>query len=265
MGENTAFKPEWLSPPGDTITDLAKQRGVKLSVLKETFDYYHVDVNNLINGRERITKEIASELSKILGASEKFWIKRDLQYITDLERLYSSLDTELIDNWLKELPVRDMIAYGWLPEVNSHKDQILSCLAFFGISSTAQWKNIYFSVFSKTSFRTSPSYQSTCGAISAWLRKGELASIKQDIREWNPQQFQESLQEIKALTREKNPESFVPKLQDMCAKCGVSVVVVRAPKDCKASGAARRLKNGTRQIMLSFRFLSDDHFWFTFP
>jgi Zn-dependent peptidase ImmA (M78 family) len=41
-------------------------------------------------------------------------------------------------------------------------------------------------------------------------------------------------------------------------------VVLRAPKKCRASGASRFLSPGRPLLMLSFRYLSDDHLWFTF-
>ena len=49
----------------------------------------------------------------------------------------------------------------------------------------------------------------------------------------------------------------------MCRVCGVALVIVKAPKGCKASGAARLLTPKKALIQLSFRYLSDDHFWFT--
>jgi Zn-dependent peptidase ImmA (M78 family) len=44
----------------------------------------------------------------------------------------------------------------------------------------------------------------------------------------------------------------------------VAVVIVRTPEKCPASGAARFLSKEKAIIQLSFRHLSDDHFWFSF-
>jgi Zn-dependent peptidase ImmA (M78 family) len=53
-------------------------------------------------------------------------------------------------------------------------------------------------------------------------------------------------------------------LQKCCAEFGVAVAIVRAPNKCRASGAVQILPKGRRLILLSFRYLTDDHFWFTF-
>jgi Zn-dependent peptidase ImmA (M78 family) len=42
------------------------------------------------------------------------------------------------------------------------------------------------------------------------------------------------------------------------------VVILRAPTGCRASGATRFLSAEKALLLLSFRYLSDDHFWFTF-
>src|SRR6185503_7262686 len=50
----------------------------------------------------------------------------------------------------------------------------------------------------------------------------------------------------------------------LCAESGVAVISLRAPTGCRASGATRFLSANKAILMLSFRHLSDDHFWFTF-
>ncbi len=66
------------------------------------------------------------------------------------------------------------------------------------------------------------------------------------------------------LTRKRDPKLFIPELKRRCAECGVAVVIVRAPTGCRASGATRFLSRDKALLLLSFRYLSDDHFWFTF-
>ena len=69
---------------------------------------------------------------------------------------------------------------------------------------------------------------------------------------------------MRRLTRTKDPKRFIPELIRRCAECGVAVAVVRAPAGCRASGATRFLSPDRALLLLSFRYLSDDQFWFTF-
>src|SRR5262249_44402693 len=78
------------------------------------------------------------------------------------------------------------------------------------------------------------------------------------------EKFQASLSAIRPLTRKKDPSIFIPELRRCCADSGVAVAVVRAPTGCRASGATRFLSPVKALLLLSFRYLTDDHFWFTF-
>jgi Zn-dependent peptidase ImmA (M78 family) len=66
------------------------------------------------------------------------------------------------------------------------------------------------------------------------------------------------------LTKAKDPAYFIPRLRAICAEAGVAVAFVRAPSGCRASGATRFLTGAKAMIVLSFRYMSDDQFWFTF-
>ena len=113
-------------------------------------------------------------------------------------------------------------------------------------------------------FRTSPSFDSRPAAVAAWLRQGEIESEGIDCSPWNPRRFEETLPSIRPLTREKVPSRFIPELRKLCAASGVAVAFVRAPNGCRASGATRFLSKDKALLLLSFRYLSDDQFWFSF-
>jgi Zn-dependent peptidase ImmA (M78 family) len=57
---------------------------------------------------------------------------------------------------------------------------------------------------------------------------------------------------------------FLPDLTDLCAKSGVALVVLRTPKECKASGATLWISDSKAMMVISHRFKTDDHFWFSF-
>jgi Zn-dependent peptidase ImmA (M78 family) len=54
------------------------------------------------------------------------------------------------------------------------------------------------------------------------------------------------------------------KLRSACAECGVALAIAPTPEDCAASGVAKFLTHTKALILLSFRYKSDDQFWFTF-
>jgi len=102
------------------------------------------------------------------------------------------------------------------------------------------------------------------GALSLWLRQGELKAAAITTNSWNAKKLRESVPALRRLSKRKSPLGFVSHLRTLCSAAGVAVVFVRAPSGCRASGASRFVSPEKAMIILSFRNLSDDHFWFTF-
>jgi len=255
---NDTFQPNWFSIPGDTINDLLIEKNLSLEAFADTIGKPASFVKCLISGKEEITSAIALQLSKALGASADFWLRREFQYREDLIRLQQVDEAA----WLKLLPIRDMIKFGWLKSEASKNVQAL--LQYFGVQSINEWHFKYQAEMAQVSFRTSTKQKQQPGAVAAWLRQGEVQTETLACKDWNPKLFRQSLVEIKKLTRVKDPGEFLPKLIAICADCGVALAIERTPEGCPASGVTKFLSSNRALIMLSFRYLTDDQFWFTF-
>lgn len=264
MAKDYDFRPDWVSAPGDTIADILEERNLSPAEFAQRMGYTPERANELLHGRAIISIETARQLEDFLGASAAFWMDRDSQYREDVVRLQGEAKYAVDREWLSELPVKDMIKFGWLQSVPSSADKAAACLRFFGVPDVGTWRETYRDALEMAAFRTSPSFDSQPGAVAAWLRQAEIESALINCKRWDAKRFQEALPSIRPLTRKKDPSFFIPELKKRCAECGVAVVIVRAPTGCRASGATRFLSRSKALMLLSFRYLSDDHFWFTF-
>jgi HTH-type transcriptional regulator/antitoxin HigA len=136
-------------------------------------------------------------------------------------------------------------------------------LAFYGVNSIRAWHSRYGPIRDDTQFRTSGAFSSADGAVSFWLRQGELEAALTTTGRWDPKKLRQALGDILRLSKISRPDRFMPKLKALGAEAGVAIVAVRAPDKCKASGASRLVATDKAMVLLSFRHLSDDHFWFT--
>src|SRR5262249_39736768 len=109
---NEEFCPDWASAPGDTIADILQERSLSESEFARRIGYTLEEAKDLLQGRATITIAIARRLERVLGASVEFWMSRDFQYRQNITRLHVSHE-----KWLAELPVGDMIKFGWLTPV----------------------------------------------------------------------------------------------------------------------------------------------------
>jgi plasmid maintenance system antidote protein VapI len=262
MVDRQDFQPDWVSAPGETIADALRERGVPPSVFAGNIGYEAEEFNELLHGRVELSLDTARLLERHLGASHTFWLNREAHYRADLTRLRKEVESDT--EWLKQLPLKDMIRFGWVQRESDVAAQARACLAFFEVADAAAWRHAYGVPLEMAAFRTSPTFDSHPGSVAAWLRQGEIASRDIHCQPWNRDEFLTRLSRIRPLTRQKDPARFLPTLREVCAEAGVAVVVLRAPAGCRASGATRFVSPSKALLLLSFRYLSDDHFWFTF-
>lgn len=263
MSDNT-FEPDWLSAPGGTILDVIEERGMSSKELSDLLEYSLERTERLLSGRDAITRDVAKLLAERVGGSEKFWISRENNYRNEVARLQSSGNATAARAWLNELPLKDMQTLGWIPTHKNLEENVAACLKYFGVANVKEWRSKYSQFLSAVSFRTSPTFKSEPGAVITWLRFGEIKSETITCHKWDARGFERSLINMRRLTRKKDPALFVPELRKLCADHGVALVIARGPKGCGASGATRFLTDQKAMILLSFRYLTDDQFWFTF-
>jgi plasmid maintenance system antidote protein VapI/Zn-dependent peptidase ImmA (M78 family) len=264
MSENATFTPDWVSPPGDTIAAILDERGISRAEFAAAMRWLRSDIDALIWGNAAITGDLARRLAGVLGATATFWMRREASYRKDLKRLESVARSGHCLEWLGHIPAKEMAELGWIRPSAGKAGSAAACLQFFGVPSAKNWQDAYKDTLQAIAFRTSKSFPSEQAAVAAWLRQGEIRAAEIECDRWDPTRFRSELFGIRALTREEDPQEFLPELVRRCAACGVAVVVLRAPKMCKASGAARFLTANNPMLLLSGRHLSDDHFWFTF-
>lgn len=250
------FTPRWASPPGATLNDILNERQQSPELMAETMDVTLDAVHGLLTGQTPVTVGLARKLALHVGSTVEFWLTRDVQYREDMNRVE-------INRWAASLPIKQMVSLGWIGKSSDWKERLSACLQFFDVSNYAEWQGRYQPILRSAYFRLSPAYAKE-PAILAWLRQGEIVTQGHLGTSWNPDHFRAVLMRARPLTREMNPARFIPALTSMCAEAGVKFAVLRAPEGCPVSGVARFGDNANPTIVLSARYLADDHFWFSF-
>ncbi len=256
------FLYDWISPPGETIADLLEEKGWSQTELARRCAYTKKHISQLVSGKAPLTEETAVKLERVLGGSARFWMTREAQYRSSLMHRKEVEALEAQADWLDELPLKEMIRFGWIRRFSNKGSQVAECLSFFGVSSVDVWRTKQNSL--KAAFRASDKVKKNPAAIAAWLRQGERRAEQMTTLPYNRQVFKTILTELRALTNETEPSSFVPHLQARCAEAGVAVVFEPAPKGCPAGGATCWLSPERALIMLSLRHKTNDHLWFAF-
>lgn len=263
MTEQTAtFQPDWISPPGDTIADLLDEKGWSQAEFAQRCGYTTKHASLLINGKASITEDTALKLERVLGSSARFWLVREAQYRETVARQNEFDELEAQADWLKQLPLADMLKFGWIKKFSHKGQQVAECLQYFGVSSVDIWQKRYAEPLA--AFKASNKFAKDGAAVSAWLRQGERCADEISCQPFDKDHFRQVLSELRALTNEAEPQVFVPALVEACSQAGVAVVFAPTPKGCPISGATRWLSSDKALLMLSLRHATNDHLWFAF-
>lgn len=266
MRTEVDFAPMWAVPPGRTISDLMHTKGITSSRLANLVDMSERQLVGLLAGQNPLTASVAARLQEAFGTPATFWLRREEQYRKQLAELNEGVDAdkEEYKSWVKSLPLKEMQSLGWVDKAKDKQEKLRSCLDFFGVPNLDAWYRTYVDIKAAAAFRTTDAYLEHAPATAAWLRQGELQAESIECKEWNPQRFAAQLVKIRGLTQIAEPCEFLPKLRAICAEAGVAVVIVKAPKGCRASGATFFANPNKAVLLLSFRYLTDDQFWFSF-
>lgn len=261
MRNGQEFTPDWFSKPGDSLRALMLRRGLGAHDVAKHLDGGMTTLRCLLDGTGSVDKPIAAALAEHLGGTASFWLKRQAYYEVALEQAVDRATATEGDDWLM-LPVPGDKPRGRL-SIERRRAEVRRRLTFFNVGTLKAWDARYGRICSNTLFRKSEAFTSNDASILMWLRTGEIGADLVDTRSWSAGNLQDRLDKIRKLSKIKEPERFLPKLRELCAEAGVAVVAKRAPQGCPASGASRMVAPDKAMILLSFRGLSDDKFWFT--
>lgn len=256
---------ESISPPGDTIADALEEKGWTQAELCTRLGYTPKHVSLLINGKAPITEDTALRLERVVGGDMAFWLNREALYREALARLEETAQLKDSEAWLKELPLSDMIRFKWIKRKASVAKQVAECLRYFGVASVEAWRESYSNPEKLgLAYRASAKFRKVPGHVVAWLRQGEIETAPLDCKPFDAGAFRSLLHELRDLTTESDPDKFVAALTKRCSEVGVAVAFVPAPKGCPVCGVTRWLTPEKAMLLLSLRYKTNDHLWFTF-
>jgi len=254
MSATVEFKPDWFSSPGDTIQDILVEKGILKNELADKMELDHLTLDEVISGKRQIDLEMAESFAQFLGSTRDFWLKREAQYRVALENVENA-------RWMESIPYRSMAKDGWVPKTRAFDEKLKNCFDFFKVDSARSWYQKFDDVLVSAAFRTSRSFDSKLEPTIAWIQKGTIVA-GETKNVWSRKELQNEVQNIRRLTLESDPQAFLPQLKNILEACGVLFALVKCPQGCAASGAT--FFSGKNPVLLmSARYLSEDHFWFT--
>ena len=250
-----------VTPPGWTLVDTLEYIGMPRTELAERIGYPVKTINEIIQGKGASTSDIAFQLEQVLDIDASFWLKGEQHYRTFLARQAQDPRLRSWVKWLKRFPMQEMIRRGWVPSCESETQQVFEMLRFFEVVSPTSWGVTKDEQIAR--YRKSSLIKKNTGALTVWLRQGQIKAWDVETRSYNAETFGKVLKEIRSLTVE--PVSCLrEELVRLCAKAGVVVVFVEELLDLEICAATHWCFPAKAIIQLSPRYETDDQLLFTF-
>jgi HTH-type transcriptional regulator/antitoxin HigA len=251
---------EFIVAPGETIKELMEDKGLSQMDLAVRSGLTNAAISKVVNNQAAITNEFAVSLERVLGLPASFWTKRESDYRQALIRDAKDSDLASDLSWLSDVPVRELQERGVITKTKDKVSLASQVLSFFGVTDPKTFQRAWMDY--AVQFRGADKLASKPGFVAAWLRLGEIACQSHPCKPYDRDGFIKALKVIRGLTR-GNPHTAIPETINLCASVGVAVCLMKQIAGASISGATRWVSPTKALIQLSFKYKTDDQFWFS--
>ncbi len=262
MAKQNQYFPQSIPHPCETLIEKLEEMGMGAKEFAIRTAKPEKTITAILKGESSITADMAVQFENVTKIPAHFWMNHQRGYDEYIARLKRQELIEEAVDWARNFPLLQMIKLTWLEKMPTKQEMAAQLLTFFGVASHKAWEDYYCNQQLKVAFRISLKHTKEPYAISAWLRKGELAAQNIQTTSYTEKTFKESLIEIKSIMAAQ-PDNFFQQLQELCLKAGVKVIYTPALNKAPISAATRWI-NDTPLIQITGRGKRNDKFWFSF-
>lgn len=249
----------FIVPTGKIIKEYLEQYQISQKNLSSRLGISEKHISNLLNGKSRLTEEVAIQLENIFtNIPASYWLNYECKYREFLMR-------ESLKNNLSSLNLNEIARRFKFKEVFSGLDwsiekQALEMLKLLGISDYANFESTY-SELTANFMEDGGELESIVIWLNLCSEEAEIQNVISDDTTFNQKDFRKKLALFKQLAQSDSPDAILKNARKLLNSSGVYLVVYPAITNCKVRGALTTYK-GKPAIYLSGRFKTHDHIWF---
>ncbi|KRC51866.1 hypothetical protein ASE16_02005 [Leifsonia sp. Root227] len=218
-------------------------------------------INQVMQGTASISADVAQRLALVTGTSASWWTRLEADYRSEQARLAQIGFLSDAADWVRALPVAELVRSGHLPETaNSIGERALQLLAFFRVATVNAFESMWDQPLA--AFRQSRAYDIDRYAVAAWLRIGEIEAERIAATEFSARKLRASLPRLRRLTA-KETSDVVADITALGAEAGLRIVFIPEIKGARAYGVTRWLSATEPVIQLSLRGKTRNRMWET--
>lgn len=223
-----------------TQTDLAQVLGKPLAAL-----------NEIIQGKRRITPEMAMALSAALQTTPEHWMNLDAEFWLSRTAVDGG-DIARRARVFDLAPIKDMQRRGWIGKTDTIDELEGELKTFFGVPSLESDPSI------SASARKTDARGQFNAAQRAWAFRAKQLAQAIRVGKYSDAKLKAAVKKLKNLL---GWPQEARKVSSILADCGIRFVVVEPLPHTRIDGVAFWLDTESPVIALSMRFDRIDNFW----
>lgn len=245
--------------PGSYVEEIVEELNITQAEFAVRLGTTSKTISKIINGEERISKDIANKLAKLTGVSVQTWLNLQANYDAKLVEIENKMDNDehevcdLID--LSSLKNNSFIA----KKRYSSIEKIQELRKLLNISNLARLSEFNSSV----SYRRAKNINDKSIVNSnVMLELAMNEARNKTSNKYSRTKLEKILPDIKRMNTE-DPNIFYPDLTKKLLDCGIVLVALPIIKGAGLNGATKKFKNGSVLLMITDRNKGSDIFWFS--
>lgn len=254
---NTGYMPDLAIPPGETLQEYLDSLGMTQVELAKRTGLTTKTLNEIIKGKAPITPETSLKLESVFGTPASFWNNLEANYQETKARLEAEQEMDREAQTAALIPYADLAQRGFVRPTRKPREKVHNLRQFFGVASLDFIPKVL-----PVAFRKNDGGKASHYTLASWIRMGEVMAGDIECQPYDERKLKETIPVFRALTFRQS--EFLPELEDLCAACGVAMVVVPHLAKTYAQGATKWLHPGKAMLQLSTRYQMADIFWFSF-
>lgn len=246
--------------PGYFIREQMELRDWTQSDLAEVTGFTVKHLNKVLQDKQQLTLDMARVLGEVFNTSAQYWMNIDTSYRLWLSQKKSKGEIEADIKGLiyERMPIRDMIAKGWIRKSSSTGSLKKQVLNYWG------WERLDFSILDKDYLpgftRKSTAYnQFNASYAITWFRKAQLEAASRKAPPYKKVKLERLYNNLNSYTTKDNGvNQFIEDLSQV----GVIFFVLPHLQKTYLDGAA--FYSGKNPVIVyTARYKRIDNFWFT--
>jgi HTH-type transcriptional regulator/antitoxin HigA len=240
--------PAEVFPPGEFLKEELEARGLGQIDLADILGKPAKTVNEIIQGKRRITPDMARLLGDALGTSASLWLNLDSAY-----ELYQAECARPRDAGVaaraelySRYPVRAMLKRGWIEPAD--EAQVLQ----------RQLEAFHQPPFPFAARKRDDPAKAPMQA--AWLYRTFHLARAMEAPDYSPAKLDHAFANLKAQLAADDQVKNIPRILQ---RAGIRLLIVEALPGAKIDGICYWLNDASPVIALSLRYDRIDYFWFT--